>query len=320
MTAQIALYRPGATRSNAEIQLSAVATGGISDRMVSIRSAIAQTPDGLPPIREMIADAGLDARRSLGQNFLLDLNLTRKIARAAAPLDQSRVIEVGSGPGGLTRALLLEGAQHVFAIEQDSRARPILERISTHFADRLTLIWADARSVDYHSLGADSVVANLPYNVATPLLTGWLVDGAPNAPWWSSMVLMFQRELAQRIVAQPGSKAYGRLSVLSGWRSDARLQFDVPARAFTPPPKVTSSIVRFVPRTSETCDPRALERVTAAAFGQRRKKIRSSLKSLHVPIDSLLRETGIDPDQRAENLSIEEYVALARQLVHLSKD
>ena len=230
--------------------------------------------DGLPPLREVIARHGLSARKSLGQNFLLDLNLTGKIARASGPLEGVQVVEVGPGPGGLTRALLAEGAARVVAIERDHRCLEALAEISAHYPGRLSVIEGDAMEVDPSPhLDPDlpaRIVANLPYNVGTALLTGWL-ESSDWPPWWESLTLMFQREVAERIVAVPGSKAYGRLSILTHWRASARIAFDVPAKAFTPPPKVTSSIVHIRPtEMPEGVDPSRLSAITAAAFAQRR--------------------------------------------------
>jgi 16S rRNA (adenine1518-N6/adenine1519-N6)-dimethyltransferase len=271
--------------------------------------------DQLPPLREVIARHGLSARKALGQNFLLDLNLTRRIARAGGPLAGARIIEVGPGPGGLTRALLLEGAAEVVVIERDPRALPALDEIAQAAGDRLRIIEGDALAVDYPSLAGPNgarVVANLPYNIATPLLAGWLLS--PHwPPWWDSLTLMFQREVAQRIAARPGEKAYGRLSVLAGWRASARLLFDVPGRAFTPPPKVTSSIVRLEPRpVAAEVPPRALETVTVSAFGQRRKMLRSSLRALWREPEPIIIAAGLDPAQRAETVPIEGFIRLAR--------
>ncbi|MEO4044459.1 16S rRNA (adenine(1518)-N(6)/adenine(1519)-N(6))-dimethyltransferase RsmA [Hoeflea sp. CAU 1731] len=267
--------------------------------------------DDLPPLRDVIARHGLDARKSLGQNFLLDLNLTAKIARAAGPLEGRTVIEVGPGPGGLTRALLAEGADRVIAIERDGRCLPALAEISNHYPGRLRVIEGDA--LEFRPLDLDDckvkIVANLPYNIGTRLLIDW-ITAEPWPPYYESLTLMFQREVAQRIIAEAGASAYGRLSVLAGWRCDTRLLFDVPAQAFTPPPKVTSSIVQLHPRHKLLqCDVSALERVTQAAFGQRRKMLRQSLKALGG--ETLLAQTGIDPQRRAETLSVEEFCTLA---------
>jgi 16S rRNA (adenine1518-N6/adenine1519-N6)-dimethyltransferase len=232
--------------------------------------------DDLPPLRDVIARHDLRAVKALGQNFLLDLNLTARIARAAGDLENVTVIEVGPGPGGLTRALLAAGARKVVAIERDRRCIAALGEIADRFPDRLAVVEADALAVDMAQLadGRTKIVANLPYNIATPLLVGWL-RAEPWPPWYESMTLMFQREVAERIVAAPGSKSYGRLSILAGWRTQPKILFDIHPSAFVPPPKVTSSVVEFVPRaTPLACDRRMLERVTEAAFGQRRKMLR----------------------------------------------
>ncbi len=276
---------------------------------------MSEAPD-LPPLRDVIASHGLAARKSLGQNFLLDINLTRRIARASGALDGVTVVEIGPGPGGLTRALLLEGAAKVVAIEKDRRCVAALAELSAAFPGRLQIVEADATSLDAEALvgGPARIVANLPYNVATVLLAGWLgTEAWP--PWWDSLTLMFQREVAERIVAPHGSKTYGRLSVLSQWRSRARILFDVDRRAFTPAPKVTSSIVRIEPLPAPPgVVPRVLEQVTAAAFGQRRKMLRSSLRQLLGDPEQVLAGLGIDPAQRAEDVPVEGYVALARTL------
>jgi 16S rRNA (adenine1518-N6/adenine1519-N6)-dimethyltransferase len=273
--------------------------------------------DTLPPLREVIRRHGLTAKKSLGQNFLLDLNLTARIARAAGPLEDATVVEVGPGPGGLTRALLALGAQRVIAIERDPRAVAALGEIAAHYPGRLQVIEGDALDFDPRPQlgnGPARVVANLPYNIATPLLVRWL-SLEPWPPWYDSLVLMFQREVAERIVAPPGSKTYGRLSVLTGWRAEARILFDIAPSAFVPAPKVTSSLVQLVPRASPlACDRRMLERVTEAAFGQRRKMLRQSLKSLGVDPIPLLEEAGLDPTERAEQIPVEGFVALARIL------
>ncbi len=276
--------------------------------------------DELPPLREVIARHELRAKKNLGQNFLLDLNLTARIARAAGDLAGVTVVEVGSGPGGLTRALLAAGAGHVIAIERDDRCIAALEEIAAACPGRLTIVPDDALAVDMAALAPPParVVANLPYNIATPLLVGWLKT-EPWPPWYDSMTLMFQREVAERIVAPPGSKTYGRLGVLAGWRTEAEILFDVSPRAFTPPPKVTSSIVRLVPRPNPLdCDPAVLERVTAAAFGQRRKMLRQSLKTLGIDAHRLLTETGIEETRRAEEIDVAGFVALARAARHMS--
>jgi 16S rRNA (adenine1518-N6/adenine1519-N6)-dimethyltransferase len=271
--------------------------------------------DDLPPLREVIKRHGLSAKKSLGQNFLLDLNLTARIARAAAPLDGATVIEVGPGPGGLTRALLAEGAKRVIAIERDGRALAALTEIAGHYPGRLDIVIGDALDFNARTYlrGAPAhIVANLPYNIATALLIGWLT-AEPWPPWYDMLVLMFQREVAERIVAKPGDNAYGRLSVLTGWRTEAKVLFDVAPSAFVPPPKVTSSVVRLMPRTEPlACDAAALQRVTEAGFGQRRKMLRQSLKTLGVDALALLGRAGIEPTARAEEISIEGFVALAR--------
>ncbi|CAN5532250.1 16S rRNA (adenine(1518)-N(6)/adenine(1519)-N(6))-dimethyltransferaseRsmA [soil metagenome] len=273
--------------------------------------------DPLPPLREVIARHGLAARKSLGQNFLLDLNLTRRIARAAAPLEGVTVIEIGPGPGGLTRALLLEGASRVLAVEKDVRTLPALADIAAAYPGRLDIVESDALGVDCASLvsGPAKVVANLPYNIATPLLTGWMTGPWP--PFFQSLTLMFQKEVAERIVAKPGSKVYGRLSVLCQWRADARILFDVDRRAFTPVPNVTSSVVQLVPRSSPLAagNPETLARVTAAAFGQRRKMLRSSLKTLIAEPEPLLKSLGIASELRAEQLDVSAFCRLA-EAVH----
>jgi 16S rRNA (adenine1518-N6/adenine1519-N6)-dimethyltransferase len=271
--------------------------------------------DDLPPLREVIRRHGLVARRSLGQNFLLDLNLTARIARAAGPLDHVSVIEVGPGPGGLTRALLAAGAAQVIAIERDRRCIDALAEIAAHDPSRLTIVEGDALDTDptpYLAGTPARIVANLPYNIATQLLVAWL-SVEPWPPWYDSMTLMFQREVAERIVAGPGSKTYGRLSVLAGWRTQARILFDIAPTAFVPQPKVTSSLVRLEPRQAPlACDRGALVRVTQAAFGQRRKMLRQSLKALGGDPLRLLAAAGLDPTARAEDIPVDGYVALAR--------
>ena len=272
--------------------------------------------DGLPPLREVIARHGLDARKSLGQNFLFDLNLTRRIARSAAPLDASTIVEIGPGPGGLTRALLLEGAKKVIAIEKDKRALPALREIAAHYPARLDIIEADALYYDFraHIAGEAKIVANLPYNIATPLLTGWLTSAWP--PWFSSLTLMFQKEVAERIVAAPPSKAYGRLAIICQWSASARKLFDIDRRAFTPPPKITSSVVQLIPKLAREppCDIAVLEKVTAAAFGQRRKMLRSSLRSLHPDTSKFLENLDIDANLRAEQLTVTDFARIAQAL------
>ncbi|HEY2070052.1 MAG TPA: 16S rRNA (adenine(1518)-N(6)/adenine(1519)-N(6))-dimethyltransferase RsmA [Rhizomicrobium sp.] len=272
--------------------------------------------DPLPPLREVIAALGLTAKKSLGQNFLLDLNLTRKIARAAGPLDGETVYEVGPGPGGLTRGLLMEGAAHVVAVERDERCIPALEQIANAFPGRLEIFSDDALKIDETKRFDKPVriAANLPYNVGSALLVKWLTREAW-PPFWQSATLMFQREVAERLIAKPGSKAYGRLSVLTQWRAKAKILFDVSPRAFTPPPKITSSIVRIEPLAEPVAQARLadLEAVTAAAFGNRRKMLRQSLKSL-APDDTedFIRAAGLDPTERAEQLSIADFASLAR--------
>ena len=263
--------------------------------------------DDLPPLREVIRRHGLRAKKSLGQNFLLDLNLTARIARAAGPLEGVEVVEIGPGPGGLTRALLVAGARRVIAVERDERAIAALEQIAARYPGRLEIVSGDALNFDPRALlGAAParVVANLPYNIATALLVGWLTL-EPWPPWYDRLVLMFQREVAERIVAAPGSKSYGRLSVLAGWRCQGRIRFDVAGTAFVPPPRVTSSLVELVPRQSPLpCERRALERVAEAAFGQRRKMLRQSLKSLGPNPMSLLDAANLEPTARAEDVPL----------------
>jgi len=275
------------------------------------------TKDDLPPLREVIREHGLSARKSLGQNFILDLNLTGRIARAAGPLTGRTIVEIGPGPGGLTRALLSEGAERVVVIERDDRCLPALQQIAAHYRGRLEIVMGDATVFDPARLppGPKSIVANLPYSVATPLLIGWLC-AEPWPPWYDSMTLMFQREVAERIVAEPGGKDYGRLSVLAQWRSKPRILFHLPPSAFTPSPKVMSTLVRFEPiaAPSPPCSRAALERVTAAAFGQRRKMLRSSLKQAFAAPEAALVGAGINPEARAEELSIGDFGRLALAL------
>jgi 16S rRNA (adenine1518-N6/adenine1519-N6)-dimethyltransferase len=271
--------------------------------------------DDLPPLREVIRRYDLRAKKSLGQNFLLDFNLLSRIARSAGPLADVDVIEIGPGPGGLTRALLAHGARRVVAIERDSRAVGALEEIARRNPGRLEIVAGDALEVDPRALlqGAPArVVANLPYNIASALLVRWLTV-EPWPPWYDRLVLMFQREVADRIAACPGGKSYGRLSVLAAWRCEARILFDIPPTAFVPPPKVTSSLVSLVPRQRPlACDLRALDRVTGAAFGQRRKMLRQSLKALPADPLTLLAAAGIEPTARAEEISVQGFVVLAR--------
>ena len=270
--------------------------------------------DDLPPLRDVIRRHGLSAKKALGQNFLLDLNLTARIARAAAPLEGATIVEIGPGPGGLTRALLSLGAGRVIAVERDERTKPALEEIAAHYPGRLEIVSGDALAIDMreHLTGARAkVVANLPYNIATALLVRWLT-AEPWPPWYDAMVLMFQREVALRIVAKVGDDAYGRLAVLTGWRCEAKIMFDVAPSAFVPQPKVTSSVVRLTPRMSPlACDSATLQRVTEAAFGQRRKMLRQSLKTLGVDASALLAEASIEPTARAEEIDVEGFVKLA---------
>jgi 16S rRNA (adenine1518-N6/adenine1519-N6)-dimethyltransferase len=268
----------------------------------------------LPPLREVVARYEIAARRRLGQHFLFDLNITARIARAAGPLTGRNVIEVGPGPGGLTRALLDDDARHVYAVERDPRCVAALADVAEAYAGRLTVIEGDALSIDWARLAPPPriVVANLPYNIATVLLTTWLhaIDA------FESLTLMFQREVAERLLAAPGTKDYGRLSVLTQWLAEPRLLFGLPPTAFTPPPKVHSSVVRFTPRPAPLAPAgiATLERVTAAAFGQRRKMLRASLRRLEVDTARLLDEAGIVPTARAEELTVQEFCALARAL------
>jgi 16S rRNA (adenine1518-N6/adenine1519-N6)-dimethyltransferase len=276
--------------------------------------------DDLPPLRDVIRRHELSARKSLGQNFLLDLNLTARIARAAGPLEDATVIEIGPGPGGLTRALLAMGARHVIAVERDERALPALDEISKRYPGRLEVVCADAQNFDprpWLGSGRAKIVANLPYNIATALLVDWLsVDPWP--PWYDTMVLMFQREVAERIVARENDEAYGRLGVLANWRTETKIMFDISPAAFVPQPKVTSSVVRLLPRaTPEPCDRRALEQVAAAAFNQRRKMLRQSLKALSVDPARLVAAAQIDETRRPETVSIDGFVAMARELTHI---
>ena len=273
--------------------------------------------DDLPPLREVIATHGLAAKKSLGQNFLLDLNLTAKIARLAGELSGADVLEVGPGPGGLTRGLLAEGARHVLVIEKDPRCLPALAEIAEAYPGRLMVIGGDALEIDplAHLTGPIKVAANLPYNVGTELLVRWLTP--PDwPPFWESLTLMFQREVAQRIVAQPGGKAYGRLALLAQWRTDARIVLELPPEAFSPPPKVNSAVVhlRALPAPRYPADAEMLNRVVATAFNQRRKMLRSSLKSLNPAIEDHLNAVGIKPTERAEQVGLDEFCALSRSL------
>ena len=275
------------------------------------------TIDGLPPLREVIATHGLSARKALGQNFLLDLNLTAKIARSAGDLSGADVLEVGPGPGGLTRGLLAEGARRVVAIEKDARCLPALAEIADAYPGRLEVLNADALEVDWaaHLTPPIKVVANLPYNVGTELLVRWLTPPAW-PPLWDSLTLMFQREVAERIVAQPGGKSYGRLAVLAQWRSEARIVMSLPPEAFTPPPKVRSAVVHLtaLPAPRFEADPKVLERVVAAGFNQRRKMLRAALKGVAPDIEDRVLAAGLKPTDRAEQVPIEGFCALARQV------
>jgi 16S rRNA (adenine1518-N6/adenine1519-N6)-dimethyltransferase len=277
--------------------------------------------DDLPPLREVIAEHGLRAKKELGQNFLLDLNLTARIARVGGSLEGVRVIEVGPGPGGLTRALLAEGAREVIAIERDARALPALAQIAEAYPGRLTVISGDAMEMDYRLLadGRTRIIANLPYNIATPLLTGWLtLDPWPS--FFESLTLMFQREVAERICAKPSEDPYGRLGVLAGWRTDARIAFNVGRQAFVPQPNVTSAVVHLVPKpVGDDVAVRDLEQVTRAAFGQRRKMVRQSLKATGVAAEGLLAAAGLKGDERAEDLPVEAFLAMARALPSLRR-
>ena len=286
--------------------------------------------DGLPPLRHVIETFGLRAKKSLGQNFLLDLNLTAKIARLAGQIEGRVIVEVGPGPGGLTRALLAAGAGHVVAIERDDRCLGALEQVAQHWPGRLTVIPADALRVDWqeilpaelhHYRGQILVVANLPYGIASKLLTTWL-ETEPWPPWFSGMALMFQKEVADRIVAEPSTKSYGRLSVVSQWRCHCEIVMTLGPEAFTPAPKVASAVVRFTPRPrpSPPCTPRALSRISHAIFGQRRKMLRASLKSLTRNPEGLLAPLGIDPTARGEALSVDQIASIAMATQQIAGD
>lgn len=274
-----------------------------------------ELPD-LRPLREVIESFGLWTRKSLGQHFLLDLNLTRRIARAAAPLDRTAVIEIGPGPGGLTRGLLAEGAQELIVVEKDTRCLAALAELEAAYPDRLRLVAGDALELALDGLAAPPfrIVSNLPYNISTVLLLTWLrlIHQRPDSI--AVMVLMFQKEVAQRLVAQPRSKDYGRLSVMTQWLCQPKPCFEVPARAFVPPPKVTSTVIELLPRPTPLAAASlpALERVTAAAFGQRRKMLRQSLKSLGCDVGQMLTAASIEPTARAEEIPVEGFCALAR--------
>lgn len=275
------------------------------------------TIDNLPPLREVINTHDLKARKSLGQNFLLDLNLTAKIARQAGDMTECDVLEIGPGPGGLTRGLLSEGARRVLAIEKDKRCLPALAEIAEAYPDRLTVIEGDALEIDplAHLTPPIRIAANLPYNVGTELLVRWLTP-QEWPPFWQSLTLMFQREVAERIVAKPGSKAYGRLALLAQWRADARIVLNLPPEAFTPPPKVSSAVVHLtaLPEPRFPADPDVLNRVVAAAFNQRRKMLRSALKGTAPDIEDRLRAAGLKPTERAEQVPLEGFCALAREI------
>jgi len=276
--------------------------------------------DTLPPLRQVIADHGLSAKKALGQNFLLDLNLTAKIARQAGDLSHCDVLEIGPGPGGLTRGLLAEGARRVLAIEKDERCLPALEEIAAAYPGRLQVINGDALEIDplAHLTPPIRVAANLPYNIGTELLVRWLTP-KDWPPFWQSLTLMFQREVAERIVAQPGSKAYGRLAILAQWRSTARVVLSLPPEAFTPPPKVSSAVVHLeaLPEPRFPADAAILSRVVAAAFNQRRKMLRAALKGVAPDIEDRLLSVGIAPTERAEQIGLEQFCALARSLEDL---
>src|SRR5437667_7140658 len=278
--------------------------------------------DDLPPLREVIRQHALSARKSLGQNFLLDLNLTARIARAAGPLEDTTIIEVGPGPGGLTRALLALGAKRVIAVERDERALAPLDYIAKRYPGQLEIVHADAQRFDPRPmLGGEraKIVANLPYNIATVLLVDWL-SIEPWPPWYDMMVLMFQREVAERIVASENDEAYGRLGVLANWRAETKILFDISPAAFVPQPKVTSPVVRLVPRSApEPCDRRALEQVAAAAFGQRRKMLRQSLKSLSVDPARLAAAADVDATRREATIPVPGFVAMACELTIMPK-
>lgn len=277
-----------------------------------MNETVAEAIAALPPLRDVIARHGLGARKGLGQHFLFDLNLTSRIAKSAGDMGSGTVIEIGPGPGGLTRALLMAGATRVIAVERDARCIEALADLCTAAGGNLEIVEADALKIDIATLGEPPrrIVANLPYNISVPLLIGWI----ERAEEIASMTLMFQKEVADRITAGPGDKSYGRLAVLANWRCRTRKLFDIPARAFTPPPKVISSVVELIPHElpPHDCDIAALQTVTAAAFGQRRKMLRRSLGSLGVDTEALLVDAGIDPTARAETLDIGQFATLAR--------
>lgn len=269
--------------------------------------------DGLPPLRDVIGGLELRAKKSLGQNFLLDLNVTRKIARLANVRPDVPFVEIGPGPGGLTRGLLMEGADQLLVIERDQRVAPILEQISAHYPGRLTVVLDDALKFDWGALAPQpyEIISNLPYNIGTVLLTNWLSMNWP--PVFGALTLMFQEEVAERIVAAPGSKAYGRLSVLANWRCHCEIVYRLPRDAFTPPPKISSAVVSVIPKQSLEFEPQAetMARVTAAAFGQRRKMLRASLKALGGDVLSVLKEAQIDPTLRAEALDWRDFCRIS---------
>ncbi|WP_281982871.1 16S rRNA (adenine(1518)-N(6)/adenine(1519)-N(6))-dimethyltransferase RsmA [Thalassorhabdomicrobium marinisediminis] len=273
--------------------------------------------DTLPPLRQVIETHALAAKKALGQNFLLDLNLTAKIARLSGRNEDHDVLEIGPGPGGLTRGLLAEGARHVLAIEKDARCLPALAEIEAAYPGRLTVMQGDALDIDplAHLTPPIRVAANLPYNVGTELLVRWLTP-KDWPPFWDSLTLMFQREVAQRITARPGSKAYGRLAILAQWRTEARIVLNLPPEAFSPPPKVSSAVVHLaaLPEPRFPADAKMLQHVTATAFNQRRKMLRSSLKGLAPDIEDHLRAADIKPTDRAEQIDVERFCALARSL------
>ncbi|WP_372801063.1 16S rRNA (adenine(1518)-N(6)/adenine(1519)-N(6))-dimethyltransferase RsmA [Paracoccus seriniphilus] len=278
--------------------------------------------DNLPPLREVIARHELRAKKQLGQNFLLDLNLTSKIARQAGDLSQCDILEIGPGPGGLTRGLLAEGARRVLAIEKDARALPALEEIAQAYPGRLQVINGDALAIDplEHLTPPIRVAANLPYNIGTELLIRWLTP--PQwPPFWQSLTLMFQKEVAERIIARPGSKAYGRLALLAQWRSDARIVMTLPPEAFVPAPSIHSAVVHLtaLPEPRFPADPAVLSQITAAGFNQRRKMLRASLRGLHPQIEGLLEQVDIAPTARAEEIDLERFCALARVLKEARK-
>lgn len=281
------------------------------------------TPDGLPVLSEVIRAHGLSARKNLGQNFILDLNLTRRIARAGGSLEGITVVEIGAGPGGLTRALLLEGAARVIAVERDERCFQALEQIAAHYPGRVEIVKADATKIDLSKYAAAParIIANLPYGASTPLLAHWL-SAEPWPPWYDKMVLMFQREVASRITAVPGNKTYGRLSVLAQWRTTPRIVLTLPPRAFTPAPKVSSSLVEFVPLANPepAGSTEALQKIVAAAFGQRRKMLRQSLKTLVQDPEFLLDSANIEPTLRAEVLTVNEFCRLSRLWTEYNTD